>query len=235
MKFLMIDDAPDVVEAVTLCLELKYPGATFLSAGDGKRGLELATKEEPDLIILDVGLPDLEGFEVCRRIRANSQVPILMLTVRDRDEDAARGLTVGADSYLTKPFSHIELQARVLALLRRSKGKNGVSEGAFASGDLVINYDTREVWLKGERVRLTATEFRLLFDLTHNAGRVLSHEELLTGIFGKESSGKINYLRNLVQRVRQKLGDSVSSPTLILTEPGVGYRFVTPRQQVRVS
>ena len=233
MKFLVIDDAPDVVEAVTLCLELKYSGATFLSAGDGKKALELATKEEPDLIILDIGLPDSDGFEICRQIRASSQVPIVMLTVRDRDEDVARGLTVGADDYITKPFSHIELQARVLALLRRARGTDGTLEGSFAAGDLVVNYDTREVWLRGERVRLTATEFHLLSDLTHNAGRVLTRRELLTGVFGPESSVKINYLRNLVRRVRQKLGDSVSSPTLILTEPGEGYRFVPRTSQAR--
>ncbi|MBI4288250.1 MAG: response regulator transcription factor [Chloroflexi bacterium] len=235
MKFLVIDDAPDVVEAVSLCLELRYPGATFLSAGDGKTGLELAKKEETDLIILDIGLPDSDGFEVCRQIRATSQVPIIMLTVRDRDVDVARGLAVGADDYITKPFSHIEFLARVQAVLRRSKSTDGASEGTFTAGDLTVNYDTREVWLKGDKVRLTATEFRLLYQLVHNAGRVLTHQELLVKVWGQEFTTKTGYLKVHVQHLRQKLGDSASSPRLILTEPGVGYRFVTQPQEVRPS
>lgn len=233
MKFLIIDDAPDVVEAVSLCLELRYPGATFLSAGDGKTGLELAKQTEADLVILDIGLPDADGFEICRQIRSTSQVPIIMLTVRDRDVDVARGLAVGADDYITKPFSHIEFLARVQAVLRRTKGGDGAAEGTFTTGDLTVNYDTREVWSKGQKVRLTATEFRLLYQLAHNAGRVLTHQELLSKVWGQEFVNKTGYLKVHIQHLRQKLGDSASSPRLILTEPGVGYRFVMPVQEAK--
>lgn len=235
MKFLIVDDAPDVVEAVSLCLELRYPGATIISAAEGNAALELFQREEPDLIVLDIGLPNLDGFDVCRQIRANSQVPIIMLTVRDRDVDVARGLAVGADDYITKPFSHIELLARVQAVLRRTKSTDTTNDGSFTTGDLVVNYLTRVVHLKGKEVRLTPTEYRLLYQLVRNAGRVITHQELLTRVWGPEFTNKTSYLKVHVQHLRQKLTDPANTTRLILTEPGVGYRFTTPTRVVESS
>ncbi|MDO8637036.1 MAG: response regulator transcription factor [Dehalococcoidia bacterium] len=235
MKFLIVDDAPDVVEAVSLCLELRYPGATIISAAEGNAALELFQREEPDLIVLDIGLPNLDGFDVCRQIRANSQVPIIMLTVRDRDVDVARGLAVGADDYITKPFSHIELLARVQSVLRRTKSSDTTNDGSFTTGDLVVNYVTREVWLKGKDVQLTPTEYRLLYQLVRNAGRVVTHQELLTRIWGPEFTDKTSYLKVHVQHLRQKLEDLADTPRLIHTEPGVGYSFRTPTPGVNSS
>ena len=235
MKFLIVDDAPDVVEAVSLCLELRYPGATIISASEGNTALELFQREEPDLIVLDIGLPNLDGFDVCRQIRANSQVPIIMLTVRDRDVDVARGLAVGADDYITKPFSHIELLARVQAVLRRTKSTDTTNDGSFTTGDLVVNYLTRVVHLKGKEVRLTPTEYRLLYQLVRNAGRVITHQELLTRVWGPEFTNKTSYLKVHVQHLRQKLTDPANTTRLILTEPGVGYRFTTPTRVVESS
>ena len=235
MKFLIVDDAPDVVEAVSLCLELRYPGATIISASEGNTALELFQREEPDLIVLDIGLPNLDGFDVCRQIRANSQVPIIMLTVRDRDVDVARGLAVGADDYITKPFSHIELLARVQAVLRRTKSTDTTNDGSFTTGDLVVNYVTREVRLKGKEVRLTPTEYRLLYQLVRNAGRVITHQDLLSRVWGPEFTNKTSYLKVHVQHLRQKLTDPANTTRLILTEPGVGYRFTTPTRVVKSS
>ena len=235
MKFLIVDDAPDVVEAVSLCLELRYPGAIILTAGEGNAALDIAQREEPDLVILDIGLPIMDGFDVCRQLRVNSQVPVIMLTVRDRDVDVARGLAVGADDYITKPFSHIELLARVQAVLRRTKSADNTNDGSFVSGDLDINYVSREVRVSGKDVKLTPTEYRLLYQLVRNAGRVLTHRELLTRVWGPEFTDKTSYLKVHVQHLRQKLADSASTPRLILTEPGVGYRFATPIQGVKPS
>lgn len=235
MKFLIVDDAPDVVEAVSLCLELRYPGAIIVSAAEGNTALELAQREEPDLVILDIGLPNMDGFDVCRQLRSNSQIPIIMLTVRDRDVDVARGLAVGADDYITKPFSHIELLARVQAVLRRAKSTDNANDGSFTSGDLDINYVSRAVRVGGKEVKLTPTEYRLLYQLVRNAGRVLTHRELLTRVWGPEFTDKTSYLKVHVQHLRQKLADSANTPRLILTEPGVGYRFVTPTPGVKPS
>ena len=228
MKFLIVDDAPDMVEVISLCLELRYPDANIVSAADGNTSLDLFQREEPDLVILDIGLPDLNGFEVCRQMRANSQVPIIMLTVRDRDVDVARGLAVGADDYITKPFSHIEFLARVQAVLRRTQNTDAITNGIFTTGELEVNYGTREVRLKGKNVQLTPTEYRLLHQLVSNAGRVLTHQELLTRVWGSGFTDKTSYLRLHVQHLRQKLEDSVDTPRLIFTEPGVGYSFRTP-------
>lgn len=231
VKFLIIDDAPEVVEAVSLCLELSYEGAILLTANDGKSGLELAQKENLDLIILDIGLPDSDGFQICRKIRTGSDVPIMVLTVRDRDVDVAHGLAAGADYYMTKPFNHIEFLARVQTLLRRSKEGKLISQGAFTAGDLTVNWDTREACLSGQKIMLTPIEFRLVYRLFQGNGKVITHEQLLTSVWGPEYVTKTGSLRMQIQRLRQKLGDSGSSPRLIRTEPGVGYRFVMPGKE----
>jgi DNA-binding response OmpR family regulator len=230
MKVLVIDDDPDVVEVVSLCFEMRWPNAEVVSAADGETGLEAAEKENPDIIILDIGLPDMDGFEVCRRIRHYSDVPIVMLTVRDQATDKVKGLELGADDYITKPFSHIELLARARAVLRRAQAMPLTEDQQpFSSGDLFIDFARREVLSKGKPVRLTPTEYHLLYHLVRNAGRVVRHSTLLEKVWGREYVDSSDYLKVHIQHLRQKLGDDAQNPRLIVTERGVGYMFVGDR------
>jgi DNA-binding response OmpR family regulator len=159
MKIVIIEDAADIVEAVSLCFELRWPGSDILSSAEGKRGLELIERESPDIVILDLGLPDIDGFEVLKDIRRFSNVPVVIFTARTAEADIVRGLELGADDYITKPFSHIELLARV-----QSIPKSGAS-GYFSAGDLHIDFDGREVRLAGRTVQLTPTEYNMLYQL----------------------------------------------------------------------
>jgi DNA-binding response OmpR family regulator len=227
MKVLVIDDSPEVVEVVSLCFEMRWPGVTVLSASDGPTGLRLLRENNPDLVILDVGLPGIDGFQVLRQIRSFSQVPVIMLTVRDADTDVARALEAGADDYITKPFSHIALLARVRAVLRRvRRDEPGEQEPVFESGGLKVNFATREVWVEGERVKLTPTEFTLLALLVKNADRVVPYRELLEKVWGPEYRDAVDYLKVHIQHLRQKLGDDPQNPRFIATEWRTGYRFV---------
>ena len=226
MKILVVDDSPEVTEAVSLCFELRWPHSNVFSALTGSKGIEMVESETPDLLILDIGLPDMDGFEVCRQVRSFSEVPIIMLTVRDRDVDVARGLELGADDYITKPFSHIEFLARVQAVLRRAQTlPSGSGEPPFQSGELWMDFNSREVRVKGDLIKLTPTEYSLLYHLVKNAGRVLTHRTLLAKVWGPEYVDATNYLKVHIQHLRQKLGDTAASPRYITTEHGVGYRF----------
>ncbi|HEY32145.1 MAG TPA: response regulator transcription factor [Dehalococcoidia bacterium] len=227
MKVVVIDDAPDIVEVVSLCFQLRWSGTEVLSALDGTKGLELIEAENPDIVILDVNLPDMDGFSVIREIRRFSQIPVIMLTVKGEDVDIARGLELGADDYMVKPFSHIELIARVEAVLRRSRGIPASSDDRpYASGNLSVNFATNEVKVGGQPVKLTSTEMKLLRYLIRNEGRLLTHENLLTKVWGEGYQDTRDLLRVHIQHLRQKLGDSVDSPRIIITEHGMGYRFV---------
>ena len=229
MKVVVIDDAPDIAEVVTLCFQLRWSGTTVVSAGDGTKGLELIEAENPDVVILDIGLPDMDGFQVLREIRRFSQVPVIMLTVKGEDTDIAKGLELGADDYIVKPFSHIELIARVQAVLRRVKGLSVTSEQRpFVSGKLAVDFANNEVSLDGKPVKLTSTESRLLYYLIKNEGRLLSHENLLRKVWGESYVDARDLLRVHIQHLRQKLGDSIESPEIIVTEHGMGYKFVRP-------
>ena len=229
MKVLVIEDAPDVVKVVSLCLELRWPDATILSAAEGNKGLELIEKQKPDIVILDLGLPDMDGLDVLREIRRFSDVPIIVLTVRDRDSDIARGLELGADDYMTKPFSHIELQARVNAVLRRAQGAAAANnEGEFNSDNLSINFATRKVYLDRQPVSLTPIEYNLLYYLVRNAGRVVTHRTLLNKVWGPEyTDDSTDIIKVHIQHLRRKLKDAApEAPSIIFTERGIGYRFV---------
>ena len=163
MKVVAVDDSPEIIEVVSLCFQLRWSGANVLSASTGAKGLELIEAESPDIVILDIGLPDMDGFQVLRELRRFSQVPVIMLTVRGEDTDVARGLELGADDYITKPFSHIELVARVQAVMRRVQGLSVTSEEQpFVSGTLSVDFAGNEVKLDGKPVRLTSTESKLL-------------------------------------------------------------------------
>ena len=227
MKVVVVDDSPEIIEVVSLCFQLRWSGADVLSAPNGAKGLDLIEAESPDIVILDIGLPDMDGFQVLREIRRFSQTPVIMLTVRGEDTDVARGLELGADDYITKPFSHIELVARVNAVLRRSRGQPaGSEERPFVSGKLSVDFAGNEIKVDGKPVKLTSTESRLLYLLVRNEGRLVTHENLLTKVWGESYYDARELLRVHIQHLRQKLGDSVESPSIIVTEHGMGYKFV---------
>jgi len=224
---LVVDDEPRLLSF--LRSELKASGYQVSVAHDGKGALSAAAARGPDLVILDVGLPDMDGFEVCRRLREESSVPILMLTARVSDADKVEGLDAGADDYLTKPFSTSELLARVRALLRRARAADTDGPGAeFRVGDFVIDFQRRKVEMRGEEVRLSATEYKLLAELCRNAGRVMLREELLARVWGSAYRDEVQYVWVYIGYLRNKLEKDPKHPEYILTYPGVGYSFRGP-------
>jgi DNA-binding response OmpR family regulator len=229
VKVLVVDDAPEVVESVRLGFAVQWREVDVLSAGTGQQALELVERESPDLVLLDVGLPDMDGFKVLEDLRFFSDVPVVMLTARDDTIDKVKGLELGADDYVTKPFNHLELLARVKAVLRRLDMPPPKSRApSFRSGDLEMDFDAQEVRVKGEPVRLTPTEYKLLYHLVRNAGRTLPHGTLLAKVWGREYLDEVDYLRVYVRRIRDKLGDDPEKPRYIRTERGLGYRFLRP-------
>ncbi len=225
MKILIVDDDPDIVEAIALAFSAEWPEAEVI-ADDGRSALRAIEKENPDVVLLDIGLPGLNGFDLLRRIRAVSDVPVLMISARGDEMDKVRSLEWGADDYLTKPFGYRELSARIRAVLRRAQALPPISGGGqFKAGSIYINYASHEVFASGKPVKLTPTEYKLLCQLTRNAGRVLEHDQLLTRIWGPEYLGELDYLRIYVRRLREKLEPDPQQPVHILTERGVGYRF----------
>jgi DNA-binding response OmpR family regulator len=220
-RILVVDDDPLVVRLVRVHLE--KAGYQVLTAGDGEAGLEAAA-QLPDLAILDVMMPELDGYEVCRRIREFSLMPIVMLTARGEQVDKLRGFEFGADDYLTKPFAPQELLARVQAVLRRSH-LGAVSAGTpmVRCGDLSIDLVHRRVTVRDEPVKLTPTEFKLLQQLALHVGKVLSHTELLTQVWGPEYHDDREYLWAYIRHLRRKLEADPEHPRYLLSEPGVGY------------
>ena len=194
--------------------------------------------ENPDLVVLDIGLPDIDGLQILKEIRGFSDVPIIMLTVRDRDVDVARALELGADDYITKPFSHVELLARVQSVLRRVHATGSGSEPPLVAGDLWVDFSSREVRVKGEEVKLTPTEFNLLYHLLRNAGRVVTQQSLLSKVWGYESAEEADarVVKVHMQHLRQKLGDAADNPQFIANVYGIGYKFIKiPSGDTRVS
>ena len=230
MKLLVIEDAPDVIEAIRLGFSLQWREVEVLGATTGTAGVDLVEREAPDLVLLDIGLPDIDGFEVLRQVRAFSDVPIIVLTARDDTFDKVKGLELGADDYVTKPFNHLELLARVRAVLRRlDMPAPRQRVPSFRSGDLEVDFEAQEVRLEGRRLDLTPTEYKLLYHLVRNAGRVLPRGTLLAKVWGREYVDEVDYLRVYVRRLREKLGDDSEHPRYIATERGLGYRFVAVR------
>ena len=226
MKVLIIEDSAEVVEAVTLCIQLRWPDANIATVAEGGRGLEILKSEPIDIVILDINLPDLNGFEILQRMRQFSNVPTIILTVRGREEDQTRGLEMGADDYIVKPFRPRDLVARVNAVLRRSISTVPGQETPFVTrGKLTLNITSNEVHFRNGAVKLTPTETKLLFVLMGNADATISGGKLAEEVWGK-SMEITDPVRTYVKRLRNKLGDN--PPQIILTEYGEGYKFVTP-------
>ena len=225
MKVLVVDDEPDVARLISVGFGMQQPNWEIVAASDGEEALAAMEREQIALVLLDVGLPDMSGFQVLQQIRLFSDVPVIMLTVHDDELSKVRGLELGADDYITKPFSHLELLARVRAVLRRTQTLPLAHEKPFVSGDLSVDFARREVTRRGEPVPLTTTEYHLLYHLVRNAGQVLPHEMLLARVWGREYTDEINYLKVYISRLRAKLEDDPPNPQHILTERGVGYWF----------
>ncbi len=225
-KILIVDDSPDLLRIVQVCLERE--SYEVFTARSGKEGLQRTYNVQPDLIILDVMMPGMDGWEVLSRLREMSDVPVMMLTAKGREVDIVRGLGLGADDYVTKPFGTAELVARVQALLRRNKTPPVGRVTSYQDNGLHIDLERREVAVKGHAVDLTPTEFRLLSVLIQNAGKVVPHRALLTQVWGEEYANEIHYLKLYVRYLRQKIEEDPSDPNYILTEWGVGYRFREP-------
>jgi len=227
MKILVIDDEPDVIESVRLGFTLQWREIDVLGATSGEAGLDAVEHEHPDIVLLDVGLPDVDGFEVLRQIRAFADVPVVMLTARDDSMDKVKGLELGADDYVTKPFNHLELMARVKAVLRRLDMPAPASRApSFKAGELEVDFARQEARLRGDRLDLTPTEYKLLYHLVRNAGHILQHGTLLAKVWGREYIDEVDYIRVYIRRLRDKLGDDPEQPRYIRTERGLGYRFV---------
>ena len=224
----MIDDEPHIRSVIRTALEAD--GASFIEAGTGEAGLQLARQRRPEMIVLDLGLPDIDGLDLCRSIRSWSAVPILVLSARHGENEKATLLDAGADDYLTKPFSTVELRARIRAQLRRARMEPVPGgDGLVAIGGLTIDITRRTVTRNGELVHLTPTEWDLLRTLLEHAGRTMTHRQLFDAVWGRHHGDAQQYLRVYVANLRRKLEIDPLRPSMILTEPGVGYRLDLPR------
>jgi two-component system KDP operon response regulator KdpE len=224
---LAVDDEPAIQRLVRATLQ--GAGYAVITAGRGEEALATLDQERPDLIVLDLMMPGMDGFETLRRIRGESQVPVIMLTARASDADKLRGLERGADDYITKPFNPDELTARVQAVLRRTAGAATVAGRAVLRYPGVeIDLERRRVMVQGDEVRLSRTEWELLSQLGANAGRVMLHGELLSRIWGPEFRDEVHYLRTWVSRLRSKLEPDGPESSIISTFPGIGYRLESP-------
>ncbi|MBI3763405.1 MAG: response regulator transcription factor [Chloroflexi bacterium] len=229
-RILVVDDEPRMIRFIRMNLELE--GWEVVEAGDGQTALNKIRDRLPDLVVLDVMMPELDGFETLRLLREISSVPVIMLTAKGEEDDRVRGLELGADDYVTKPFSPRELVSRVKAVLRRAEMPATVEKGPIKVDDrLTLDFNRREVLVEGKPVQLRPTEYRLLYHLVSNAGWVVPHDQLLAKVWGYEYRDETHYLRLYVNYLRQKLERNPADPQYILTERGVGYRFVDFRRQ----
>jgi two-component system KDP operon response regulator KdpE len=224
-QILVIDDEPHMLRALRTILTAHHYRVTV--AMTGEEGLALAAAELPDVIILDLGLPDIDGLDVCAHLRGWTEIPIIILSVRDRERDKVKALDKGADDYLVKPFGIEELLARIRVALRHLAKSQGDHQSVVASGDLVIDLARHMVTKGGSEVKLTATEFKLLAYLANHADRVLTHQNILNNTWGPEYLNNVEYLRVFISQLRKKVEADPKRPRFLVSEPGVGYRFVT--------
>jgi len=223
---LVVDDDIRVLRMMQRILELE--GYQTLTASNGETALSVFDEQTPDLILLDIMMPGIDGYDVCRRVREFSQLPIIMVTAKESDQEKVKGLDAGADDYVTKPFSSQELAARVRAVLRRTNAWDSHPEPVSRFDELTIDFANHQVTLHDEEVNLTATEYRLLCYLAQNAGRVVTPDQILGKVWGEEYAGEHHILRVSIARLRQKLKDDPKKPRFISTRIGIGYLFVKP-------
>jgi DNA-binding response OmpR family regulator len=228
LTILVVDDEKRMVRFIRLNLE--QDGYRVISAYNGTEALDLVRTKLPNLVLLDVMMPDIDGFEVLKKIREASAVPVIMLTAKGEEDDRIRGLELGADDYVTKPFSPRELVSRVKAVLRRTESFDDSSNVIQVDDWLKLDFNRREVWVGGEIVQLRPTEYRLLYHLVQNTGWVVTHDQLLTKVWGYEYQDEPHYVRLYINYLRKKIEKDPSNPEYILTERGVGYRFVDYRR-----
>jgi two-component system KDP operon response regulator KdpE len=222
-RILIVDDELPILRAVTPLLRSR--GYDVRSVVTGKSALSEAEADPPDLLVVDLGLPDIDGLEVCRRVRQKSNVPIIVLSARHSEKDKVAALDLGADDYVTKPFGPDELLARVRACLRRAQGSLEDETGTLVRSDLTIDFDRHRVFRGEEEIRLTPKEFELLAFLARNPGRVLTHRTILKAVWGPHAVSEPQYLRVLMASLRKKIEPDPGHPKYVLTEPWVGYRF----------
>ena len=225
MKVLIIEDDKEIVDAISLAFLIRWPEAKVVSTRLGKKGVEQVESEAPDIVILDLGLPDINGFEVLRQIRLFSNVPIIILTVRAEETDIVKGLEWGADDYIVKPFRQLELLARVKALIRRLTPSE---EEPLVVGPLRLDATTGQLFHDSQEIALTITESRLLSHLMRNAGHVVTHSSLAEAIWGNDYPGAADSLKVHIRRLREKIEADPSHPQFILTKAGVGYFLAKP-------
>jgi DNA-binding response OmpR family regulator len=229
-RILVVDDEERMVRFIRLNLE--HDGFRVTDAYNGTQAINKVRSSLPDLVLLDVMMPDLDGFEVLKIIREVSSVPVIMLTAKGEEDDRVRGLELGADDYITKPFSPRELVSRVKAVLRRTETPTATMHGLIEVDEhLKLDFDRREVWLDDKLVKLRPTEYRLLYHLVQNAGWVVTHDQILTKVWGYEYRDEPHYVRLYINYLRKKLEEDPANPKYILTERGIGYRFVDFRRQ----
>ena len=220
MKLLIIEDEGDIVEAISLAFGIRWPEAQVISTPSGKTGIDLVESEAPDIIILDLGLPDISGFDVLRQIRLFSQVPLIILTVRSEEADIIKGLELGADDYIIKPFRQLELLARIKAQTRR---QDQPEEKSITSGPLHLDIVTGQLYHNNRQIDLTVTETLILGHLMRNAGHVVTHSSMAEVVWGDDYPCVTDSLKVHIRRLREKIEDNPSSPKLIMTKPGIGY------------
>lgn len=228
MKLLVVDDDPQILDALSVGFQLHWPDARVIPCANGESALQAFFEEVPDLVVLDIALPGMDGLQLLREIRRVSDTPVIMLTASGRESDQVRGLELGADDYVVKPFGYLALLARVRAVLRRAhQPMPAPLDADLAAGPLSINSRTRQVTLEGNPVQLTSVEYRLLYHLARNAGRVMSHDALLSLIWGEDRQAGRDHLKVFVSRLRAKI-ETPSGLRFIETERGLGYRFSKP-------
>lgn len=228
-RVLVVDDEPRMIDFIRMNLELE--GFQVIEARNGIEALEAIRTKLPDLVILDIMMPQLDGFETLRMLREFSSIPVIMLTAKGEEDDKVRGLELGADDYITKPFSPRELSSRVRAVLRRGEIPSAPNQAILKIDDyLSVDFNQREVIVNGARIKLRPTEYRLLYHLIENAGWTVTHEQLLAKVWGYEYRDEAHYVRLYVNYLREKIEKDPSNPQYILTERGVGYRFVDFRK-----
>lgn len=228
---LVVDDDPGILAFIKTNLQAR--GYRILTATSGPEALSAAALDDPDLVILDLLMPDVDGMEVTRALRERSTVPIIVLSALQQDVTKVRALELGADDYMTKPFSVEELLARVRAVLRRARGRPQPPRAVVRAGDLEIDFPRSLVRVRGQPIHLTPTERRLLEEFASHPGKILSHATLLTRVWGQEYQNEAQYLRVYIRRLRRKIERDPDRPEVIVTEPRVGYRFVLPGEDER--